>query len=234
MRGIMTTVDFYFDSMCPWAYQASKWIRTVRAERDVKVTWRFFSLEEFNRGEGKKHPWERPWSYGWSLLRIAALLRREADGNNAVDQFYAVAGRMLHEEGAAIHTRQGIGMVLAELGRDQSIVEEAIGDESTSNDVRADHDQALQWGIFGVPSLVVDNAHVLFGPVVAPAPVGAAAGRLWDAVALWTEFPHLYELQRPKSAQEQAHIKAMFRPFAVAVDRAHDLPAASDGGVKRG
>jgi predicted DsbA family dithiol-disulfide isomerase len=72
MREIMTTVDFYFDVMCPWAYQASKWIRAVHAERDIEVTWRFFSLEEFNRNEGKKHPWERPWSYGWSLLRIAA------------------------------------------------------------------------------------------------------------------------------------------------------------------
>jgi 2-hydroxychromene-2-carboxylate isomerase len=92
MREIMTTVDFYFDVMCPWAYQASKWIRAVHAERDIEVTWRFFSLEEFNRNEGKKHPWERPWSYGWSLLRIAALLRRGADGNDAVGQFYAVAG----------------------------------------------------------------------------------------------------------------------------------------------
>jgi hypothetical protein len=38
----------------------------------TEVTWRFFSLEELNRNEGKKHPWDRPWSYGWSLLRIAA------------------------------------------------------------------------------------------------------------------------------------------------------------------
>jgi 2-hydroxychromene-2-carboxylate isomerase len=219
MREIMTTVDFYFDVMCPWAYQASKWIRTVRTERDVEVTWRFFSLEEFNRGEGKKHPWERPWSYGWSLLRIAALLRREADGNDAVDQFYAVAGRMLHEEGAAIHTREGIGLVLAELGRDDAIADEAIGDESTTTDVRADHDRAVQRGAFGVPSLVIDDADVLFGPVVAPAPVGAAAGRLWDAVALWREFPHLYELQRPKSAPQQAHIETVFKPFAVATSR---------------
>ena len=232
MRETMNTVDFYFDVMCPWAYQASKWIRAVQAERDIEVTWRFFSLEEFNRSEEKKHPWERPWSYGWSLLRIAALLRREADGNDAVGQFYAVAGRMLHEEGTAVHTRQGVSMVITELGRDPAIAEEAIGDESTSDDVRADHDRALRRGVFGVPSLIIDDAHVLFGPVVAPAPAGAAAGRLWDAVALWTELPHLYELQRPRSAGERAHIETVFRPYALA--RAHDLPAAPDGGAKRG
>jgi predicted DsbA family dithiol-disulfide isomerase len=228
----MTAVDFYFDIMCPWAYQASKWIRAVRAERDVKVTWRFFSLEESGRKEGKKHPWERPWSYGWSLLRIAALLRREVDGNDAVDRFYAVAGRMFHEEGTAIHTRDGIGMVIAELGHEPSIAAEAIGSEWTNDEVRADHDRALRLNVFGVPTLVIDDADVLFGPVVAPAPTGAAACRLWDAVTAWREFPHLYELQRPKSAEEQAHIQSLFEPYAVA--RAQGLPASPAGGADNG
>ena len=69
----MADVDFYFDVMCPWAYQTSKWIREARLVRDITVHWRFFSLEEVNRQEGKKHPWERAWSYGWSMLRVAAL-----------------------------------------------------------------------------------------------------------------------------------------------------------------
>ena len=62
--------------MCPFAYQTSLWIRDVREQTGLVVDWRFFSLEEVNRVEGKKHPWERDWSYGWSLMRIGALLRR--------------------------------------------------------------------------------------------------------------------------------------------------------------
>ena len=69
-------MDFHFDPMCPFAYQTSLWIRDVREQTGVTVDWRFFSLEEVNRVEGKKHPWERDWSYGWSLMRIGALLRR--------------------------------------------------------------------------------------------------------------------------------------------------------------
>ena len=69
-------VDFHFDVMCPWAYQTSRWIREVRDLTGLEVRWKFFSLEEINRVEGKKHPWEREWSYGWSMLRIGALLRR--------------------------------------------------------------------------------------------------------------------------------------------------------------
>ena len=63
--------------MCPYAYQTSLWIREVRDRTGLEVNWRFFSLEEINRAEGKKHPWEREWSYGWSLMRIGALLRRQ-------------------------------------------------------------------------------------------------------------------------------------------------------------
>ena len=67
-----TVVDFHFDPMCPFAYQTSLWIRDVREQLGITVNWRFFSLEEINRVEGKKHPWERDWSYGWSLMRIGA------------------------------------------------------------------------------------------------------------------------------------------------------------------
>ena len=53
------SVDFHFDVMCPWAYQTSLWIRSVREETGLKINWKFFSLEEVNRREGKKHPWEQ-------------------------------------------------------------------------------------------------------------------------------------------------------------------------------
>src|SRR5439155_22845479 len=90
--GFMTeSVQFFFDPICPWAYQASKWIRDVRAQTELDVEWRFFSLEEINREEGKKHPWERPWSFGWGQMRVGALIRREL-GNDELDRWYAGIG----------------------------------------------------------------------------------------------------------------------------------------------
>jgi 2-hydroxychromene-2-carboxylate isomerase len=218
----MTDVDFYFDVMCPWAYQTSKWIRTAAEQRDLRVTWRFFSLEEVNREEGKKHPWERPWSYGWSLLRIAAWLRRGADGessgNDAVDRFYASAGRALHEEGRKVHSPEGAAEVLVEAGLDPGAVEAAMSDATTHDDVRADHNRMLTLGGYGVPTLVLDGSTTLYGPVVTPAPEGDAAGRLWDLVAGWSDFPHLYELRRPKTAADWDHIGATFAPYLAARD----------------
>src|SRR5215469_11577578 len=86
----VTSVDFHFDIMCPWAYQASIWVREVRDRLGVQVRWRFFSLEEINRAEGKKHPWQREWSYGWSMMRIGALLRRINPA--LLDRWYLTAG----------------------------------------------------------------------------------------------------------------------------------------------
>jgi predicted DsbA family dithiol-disulfide isomerase len=83
-----TVVDFHFDPMCPFAYQTSLWIRDVREQVGIGVNWRFFSLEEVNRAEGKKHPWEREWSYGWSLMRNGTLLNRT--DMTLLDKRYAV------------------------------------------------------------------------------------------------------------------------------------------------
>ena len=49
-------LQFFFDPMCPYAYQTSVWIRDVRAQIGLDITWRFFSLEEVNRVEGKTPP----------------------------------------------------------------------------------------------------------------------------------------------------------------------------------
>ena len=214
----MTDVDFHFDVMCPWAYQTSKWIREARKTRDITVRWRFFSLEEVNREEGKKHPWERDWSYGWSMLRVAARLRREPDGNDAVDRFYEVSGRLLHEDGIKVHSRQGMEDVLRRIDADPALVGQAVEDPTTHDEVRADHQAVLDLGGYGVPTLLLDGSATLFGPVVTPAPTGEAAGRLWDAVAAWAEFPHLYELRRPKLASDWNHIADQFAPYLGARD----------------
>ena len=208
-------VDFHFDVMCPWAYQSALWIREVRQEIGLEVAWRFFSLEEINRVEGKKHPWERPWSYGWSLLRIAALLRRGSMDD--VDRFYDVAGRRLHVEGAKPHTPDGARAVLAEIDVDPALVDAAISDPTTDDEVRADHDRVVRAGGFGVPTLFFGDA-CLFGPVIVPAPTGEAAVRLWDLVKGWAEFPTLYELRRPKTTADWQAINTTFTPYLTARD----------------
>ena len=123
------SVDFHFDVMCPWAYQTSLWIRSVR-ENWSHYQLKFFSLEEVNLREGKKHPWEREWSYGWSMMRIGAYLRRTSMDD--LDRWYARAGRALHVDGHKPHEPDVARHLLEEIGLDPSIVDAAIADESTT------------------------------------------------------------------------------------------------------
>jgi 2-hydroxychromene-2-carboxylate isomerase len=211
-----TGVDFHFDIMCPYAYQTSLWIREVRDTAGIEVRWRFFSLEEINREEGKKHPWEREWSYGWSMMRIGALLRRQDMG--LLDRWYEAAGRALHVDGRKPHRPEVAEELLAELGLDPAIVRAAIEDPTTGDEVRAEHEAVVGKGGFGVPTLVFDDGQALFGPVLVDPPTGDAAVRLWDHVTGWLEFPHVYELQRPKSAADVDTIVETFAPYLEARD----------------
>lgn len=211
-----TTVDFHFDIMCPWAYQTSLWMRDVRDQLGLDVRWRFFSLEEINRKEGKKHPWEREWSYGWSMMRVGALLRREDPA--LLDRWYLTAATALHVHGRKPHHPDVARELLAEMGLDPGLVAQAIDDPTTHDEVHADHERARSLGGFGVPILVFEDDAAFFGPVLLDPPTGEAAVRLWNLVLAWREFPHVYEIQRPKTAADLRLVAETFRPYLEARD----------------
>ena len=210
------SVDFHFDLMCPYAYQTSLWIREVRRLTGLEINWRFFSLEEVNRVEGKKHPWEREWSYGWSMMRIGALLRRS--NMDDLDKWYASAGKALHVDGLKPHVPEVAKSLLEELGLDPGLVDEAIQDSTTSDEVMAEHKKVIDAGGYGVPTLFFADGQCLFGPVLIDPPIGDDAVELWDSVVAWTKFPHLYELQRPKTRSDEKVIAETFRPYIEARD----------------
>ncbi len=227
----MSSVDFHFDPLCPYAYQTSKWIRSVREQNGLDISWRFFSLEEINRVEGKKHPWERDWTFGWSLMRVGALLRRTSMDN--LDRWYERIGRALHEEGLRPHRPEVARELLAELGLDPGLVDESIADTTTNDEVLADHQRVVDAAGYGAPTLFFGE-HCLFGPVLVDPPVGAAALRLWEAVTAWVEFPDLFELQRPKTREMEQRITRVFEPYLnardwVSINRGEEIAFTEDG-----
>ena len=205
-------VEFFFDLMCPWAYQSSKWIRDVRRRRGLDIRWRFFSLEEINREEGKKHPWERKWSYGWSQMRIGAWLRRRS--MDVLDRWYEGVGRAFHEDAVRTQEPDRHRDLLGELGLPPEAVDEAIADPTTTDEVKADHTYVTSvHGAFGVPTLVFPDETAVYGPVVVPSPTGDEADRLWDYVREYVTFPTLYELKKPKTADDLGQIATIFEPY---------------------
>ncbi|RVW02678.1 hypothetical protein EGT50_07865 [Rhodococcus xishaensis] len=220
----ITSVDFHFDPMCPFAFHASRWIRHVRAETAIDIAWRFFSLEEINRRDDQKHPWEREWSYGWSLMRIGALLRRES--MDLLDRWYAATGHLLHTDGGKPHDPNVARGLLERLGLDPAILDAALADPTTHDDVRADHDRVVAAGGFGVPTLFVQGTP-FFGPVLVDPPEGESAVRLWNTLTELLEFPHVYEIQRVKGAADTAAIGQALEPYV----RGRDWQSVNRGEV---
>lgn len=205
-------VEFYLDPICPWAYQTSLWIREVRRLTGLRIEWRCFSLEEINRPEGKRHPWERPIAYGWSPMRVAAWLRRRDPV--WCDAWFEACGRALHEEGRRPYTEPVAAELLARIGAPAHAWSEALADPTTHDDVRADHDHAVaEHGGFGVPIVVFPTGRAVFGPVVVPAPTGAEALALWDLTVAFSRSPGLFELKTPKTDSDVAAIGRTFAPY---------------------
>ncbi|WP_068280629.1 hypothetical protein [Aldersonia kunmingensis] len=226
------TVDFHFDPMCPFAFHASVWIREVRARTGLEINWRFFSLEEINRVDGKKHPWEREWSYGWSLMRIGALLRRTDMA--LLDRWYALIGTELHLQGGKPHDPEVARVLLDHLGVSDTLLDDALADPTTHDDVLADHRRVVESGGFGVPTLFFPDGQKFFGPVLVNPPAGERAERLWDVVVGLLEFPNVYEIQRPKGEREVTDIATALKPYVsgrdwVSIDRGRVIDLSGVG-----
>ena len=88
----------------------------------------------------------------------------------------------------------------------------------THDEVLAEHQRVIDGGGYGVPTLVFPDGQMLFGPVLLDPPTGEAAVRLWHSVTAWLEFPHVFELQRPKTPAHQRAIATAFRPYLDARD----------------
>lgn len=191
----MQNLTFYFDMTCPWAWRASKWIREARKGLELNIEWKFFSLAEANN---------LPDPLMRAPLRAAVLARREG-GNEAVDRLYEVIGQAIHGRGIVPY-KDGvpielISQDLAQAGLSADILNQAMADPSTLEDLKAEHQIAIQkYKAYGVPWLIVgDNDFGFNGPVMTEVPMGETAVELWKSVSWLLTQPYFYEIKRNRS-----------------------------------
>jgi 2-hydroxychromene-2-carboxylate isomerase len=188
-------IQFHFDPLCPWAWQGSKWMREVVKVRDVDVEWRLFSLKLIN--EGKEDPLADKHERGTPALRTLALVKRER-GNAAVGTLYDFLGQHVHEAGEDL-APEVVEKALIDAELDTQMLTRALADDRTMQEVRDEHAAAVEGiGCFGVPTIVLESGRGLFGPVIATAPVGEAAGKMWDHFCYFAEQDDFFELKRER------------------------------------
>ena len=221
----MSSIEYFFDPMCPFAWVTSRWVQEVRTQRDVEVEWRFISLEEVNSAQFEKDdaavargeepalpPQYRDISHlGNRLLRVAAALR-DAEGNAAVEDFYTAVGMQLHNGGLSHEVWKGADFdevfdrVVAAAAVSPDVLREAE-DDRWGKVVRAETELALSrtGEDVGTPIITWDldrpDEASLFGPVISRIPRGEEAVRLWDAVETVALTPGIAEFKRSQRAE---------------------------------
>ena len=203
----MTGVEVFVDPSCPWAWVTSRWVKEVAPQRDLTVTWPSYCLEiRDDYGVAPTIP-ERlretviaAHAVSHRMLRIFEAARADA-GEDAVDALYTAWGQRFFAADRP-HDDQLLEQCLAATTLDAQLVDAADEEKWDAPIVEA-MDVAYAFGgpKTQTPTIVVrdDPPHGFKGPVMAPAPTGDAAARLWDAIQVLSREPGFFEITRPRA-----------------------------------
>jgi len=202
----MTGVEVFVDPSCPWAWITSRWIKEVAPQRDLVVTWRSYCLEiRDDYGVAPTMPEDRreiaiaAHALSHRMLRIFEAARARS-GEEAVDPLLSAWGRAFFVSGSA-RDDTVLSECLTACGADADLLE-AADDEKWDAPILESMSVAYAFGgpKTQTPTIVVrsDPPHGFKGPVMAPAPTGAAAVRLWDAIEVISCEPGFFEITRPR------------------------------------
>jgi len=192
-------VCFYFDPICPWCYQTSRWARALERLGEIELSWGLFSLEMQNAGE---EPEDMAAAHARSARALrTSVLAREVGGQRALGDFYAALGLRVHERGEALDAPGTVEAALEDAGLEPALCEKAWADPSTLEQVVSEH-RALcdRTRSFGVPTIVLDGGPAIFGPVVSEVPTDEDAVELWRHVSWLVRYENFSELKRDRVA----------------------------------
>jgi 2-hydroxychromene-2-carboxylate isomerase len=203
----MTAVEVFVDPSCPWAWITSRWIKEVAPRRDLVVTWRSFCLEiRDDYGVAPTMPEARrelaiaAHALSHQMLRIFEAARAQA-GEDVIDALLTEWGRRFFARGASRDPAL-LSDCLAACALDPDLIS-ATTEEKWDEPIVEAMNVAYAFGGHKTqtPTIVVraDPPHGFKGPVMAPAPTGEAAVRLWDAVQVLSQEPGFFEITRPRA-----------------------------------
>jgi 2-hydroxychromene-2-carboxylate isomerase len=202
----MTAVEVFVDPSCPWAWITAQWIKEVAPQRDLDVTWRSFCLEIRDEYDvAPTVPQDRrdlviaAHALSHRMLRIFEAARARA-GDEAVDALYTSWGPEFFVRDRAPDDEL-LAACLSACGLDPDLLD-AADDEKWDAPIIESTELAYEFGgpKTQTPTIAVhtDPPHGFKGPVMAPAPTGDAALRLWDAVQVISQEPGFFEITRPR------------------------------------
>src|SRR5581483_9780695 len=204
-RGVLD-IEFYVDPSCPWAWVTSRWILEVAPHRDLNVIWKSYCLEirdDYDVAPTVPADYREAALAGHAIshrmLRVMEAARSR-HGEGAVGRLYDEWGARFFARGKS-HDDTLLSDCLAAADLEPDL-QAAADDEKWDGPIVESMEIAYAFGgpKTQTPTLVVrsDPPHGFKGPVMAPAPTGAAALAMWDALQVLSAQPGFFEITRPR------------------------------------
>ena len=191
-------VEFWFDTLCPWAWMTSRWLLEVEKVRDISITWNVMSLYYLNKDRaGITQEYLDNASNALAPLRVITQAS-QMYGEQIAGSLYTAFGSKIHL-GKMKFSDQLILEVLNEQRFPISLMDSAH-DQGLDAQILISHNRGLSLvgQDVGTPIIGIDEI-AFFGPVISPAPKGEAAGKLFDGVLATASYPGFFEIKRSRT-----------------------------------
>lgn len=197
-----TSIEIYYDYLCPFAYSASVWTRQldeVMGNR-LAITWSAFPLEQVNSTEGPGWKlWEHPDDgLSQGLLAFQAAKAAARQGPEAFAPYHYALMDLRHVSRRTLTRKTTLLQLAKDLELDAEQFAKDLEDPALLAQIGEDYERGRgEHGVFGTPTLIFPGGGALYIQMNPAPPLSDAEDLLASFARMADDQPYLFEIKRP-------------------------------------